>query len=71
MSDDNFNATQRTLLVMFEVAWSGHLQPTLKTDVTMKSFFGRGSGESIQMCFEGDGWVVVQPYEEVYCQTGG
>ena len=53
------------------VAWSGNLEPQLKTDVSMKSFFGRGSGESIQMCFEGEGFVVVQPYEEVYCQTGG
>ena len=27
--------------------------------------FGRGSGESVQLKFAGDGWVVVQPYEEV------
>ena len=30
---------------------------------------GRGSGESIQMHFQGDGFVVVQPYEEVYLQS--
>ena len=30
---------------------------------------GRGSGESIQMKFEGEGWVVVQPYEETYMQA--
>lgn len=47
------------------IAWSGNLQPEFKTDVSLKSFFGRGSGESIQMEFAGDGFVVVQPYEEV------
>lgn len=48
------------------VAWSGHLQPSFKTDVQLKTFFGRGSGESIQMMFQGEGFVIVQPYEEVY-----
>lgn len=48
------------------VAWSGNLQPDFVTDMTLKSFFGRGSGESVQMKFEGTGFVVVQPYEEVY-----
>ena len=48
------------------VAWSGSLNPTIKTDVSLKTFIGRGSGESIQMKFEGEGWVIVQPYEETY-----
>lgn len=48
------------------VAWSGSLTPQIKTDVSLKTFIGRGSGESIQMKFEGDGWVIVQPYEETY-----
>ena len=48
------------------VAWSGNLQPEFVTDVSLKSFFGRGSGESVQMKFEGQGFIVVQPYEEVY-----
>jgi uncharacterized protein (AIM24 family) len=52
------------------VAWSGNLQPDLKTDVSLKTFVGRGSGESLQMAFKGDGFVVIQPYEEVYFQTG-
>lgn len=52
------------------VAWSGALQPEFKTDVSLKTFFGRGSGESIQMAFQGEGFVVVQPYEEVYMQRG-
>ena len=53
------------------VAWSGNLSPELKTDVSFKTFLGRGSGESIQMRFQGDGFVVVQPYEEVYFQASG
>lgn len=48
------------------VAWSGHLNPEFVTDVSLKTFFGRGSGESVQMKFEGSGFVVVQPFEEVY-----
>lgn len=52
------------------VAWSGNLAPEIKTDVSLKTFLGRGSGESIQMKFEGDGFVVIQPYEEVYFQSG-
>lgn len=52
------------------VAWSGNLQPDLKTDVSLKTFVGRSSGESLQMAFKGEGFVVIQPYEEVYFQTG-
>lgn len=52
------------------VAWSGTLAPEIKTDISFKTFLGRGSGESIQMKFEGDGFVVIQPYEEVYLQSG-
>ncbi|NPE27934.1 AIM24 family protein [Methanococcoides sp. SA1] len=47
------------------VAWSGNLSPDLKTDVSLKSFVGRSSGESIQMAFKGEGFVVIQPYEEI------
>lgn len=52
------------------IAWSGTLEPEFKTDVSLKTLFGRGSGESLQMKFQGDGFVVVQPYEEVYMQHG-
>ncbi|MCM3705794.1 MULTISPECIES: AIM24 family protein [Cytobacillus] len=48
------------------VAWSGSLQPEFVTDISLKTFLGRGSGESIQMKFSGRGFVVVQPFEEVY-----
>lgn len=53
------------------VAWSGNLEPQIKTDVSLKTFFGRGSGESIQTLFSGSGFVVIQPFEEVYFQAGG
>jgi uncharacterized protein (AIM24 family) len=51
------------------VAWSGNLMPTFQTDITLKTLLGRGSGESIQMKFEGDGFVVIQPFEEVYMKS--
>jgi hypothetical protein len=51
------------------VAWSGSLAPELKTDISFKTFMGRGSGESIQMKFQGQGFVVIQPCEETYFQT--
>jgi len=51
------------------VAWSGTLTPEIKTDISFKTFLGRGSGESIQMNFQGEGFVVIQPYEEVYFQA--
>jgi uncharacterized protein (AIM24 family) len=46
------------------IAWSGTLQPEFKTDISLKTFLGRGSGESIQMEFAGQGFVVIQPFEE-------
>ncbi|KFC22452.1 AIM24 family protein [Chryseobacterium sp. FH1] len=51
------------------VAWSGNLTPELKTNVSLKSLIGRGSGEEFQMKFSGNGWVLIQPYEEVYIVT--
>ncbi len=46
------------------VAWSGSLTPEFRVDVQLKTFFGRGSGESIQSVFKGNGYVLIQPYEE-------
>jgi uncharacterized protein (AIM24 family) len=46
------------------VAWSASLSPEFKTDIQLKTLLGRGSGESFQMAFRGEGFVVVQPYEE-------
>ncbi|MCP3030120.1 AIM24 family protein [Halobacillus sp. A1] len=53
------------------VAWSGHLQPEFRTDISFKTFIGRGSGESIQMEFKGEGFVIVQPFEEIYTTGNG
>lgn len=43
------------------VAWSGNLNPSIKTDISVKTLLGRGSGDSVQMKFEGEGFVIVQP----------
>ena len=48
------------------VAWSSSLTPEITTDISLKTFIGRGSGESIQLKFSGTGWVVLQPFEEYY-----
>lgn len=53
------------------VAWSGNLKPEFRTDIQFKTLLGRGSGESFQMKFEGDGFVVVQPFEERTMQAQG
>ncbi|MFN3149560.1 AIM24 family protein [Bremerella sp.] len=52
------------------VAWSGTLQPNFKTDISFRTLIGRSSGESFQMEFVGNGFVVVQPFEEVYHAEG-
>jgi uncharacterized protein (AIM24 family) len=53
------------------VAWSGGLSPEIVTNISLGTLLGRGSGESIQLKFQGEGWVVVQPYEEIYMQRAG
>jgi uncharacterized protein (AIM24 family) len=52
------------------VAWSGNLSPELKTDVSLRTLLGRGGGETFQMLFRGDGFVVIQPFEETPVITG-
>jgi uncharacterized protein (AIM24 family) len=46
------------------VAWSGGLSPSIKADLDFKALIGKDSGETFQMKFEGNGFVIVQPYEE-------
>jgi len=46
------------------VAWSGNLVPEFRTDISFRTLLGRGSGESFQMEFTGEGFVIVQPFEE-------
>jgi uncharacterized protein (AIM24 family) len=53
------------------IAWSGGLTPDIVTDITLRTFLGRGSGESIQLKFRGEGWVVLQPYEETHTTRRG
>ena len=45
------------------ITWASSLQTGIKTDIKLKNFIGRGSGESVQMSFAGQGWVLVQPSE--------
>jgi uncharacterized protein (AIM24 family) len=45
------------------ITWASTVQTSVKTDIKLKNFIGRGSGESIQMAFSGEGWVLVQPSE--------
>jgi len=47
------------------IAWSGNLTPELKTDINLRTLIGKGGGETFQMRFAGDGFVVVQPFEEI------
>jgi uncharacterized protein (AIM24 family) len=45
------------------IVWSQGVSSQVKTDASLKSFVGRGSGETVQVAFSGDGWVLVQPSE--------
>ena len=45
------------------ITWSSGVSTSIKTDVNLKSLIGRGSGETVQMAFQGQGWVLVQPSE--------
>lgn len=45
------------------VLWSKGLSPSVRTDVGLRSFLGRASGEEVQMEFAGDGFVVIQSEE--------
>jgi uncharacterized protein (AIM24 family) len=45
------------------ITWSSGVQTGIRTDFKMKNLIGRGSGETVQMSFTGQGWVLVQPSE--------
>ena len=45
------------------VAWSSNLTTSLNRTVKAKALVGRGSGEAVQLTFQGDGIVIVQPSE--------
>ena len=52
------------------VAWSDGLSIDYKTDVNLGTLLGRGSGETFQMAFRGNGFVIIQPYEEIAAGIG-
>jgi uncharacterized protein (AIM24 family) len=45
------------------VMWTSGVQMNIKADVNLKTFIGKGSGETFQMGFSGQGWVMIQPSE--------
>jgi len=45
------------------ITWSSGVTTSIKTDFKLKSLVGRGSGETLQVAFQGQGWVLVQPSE--------
>jgi uncharacterized protein (AIM24 family) len=47
------------------IVWSSGVTTSVKTDMSMKTLIGRGSGESVQLAFGGSGWVLIQPSEGV------
>jgi uncharacterized protein (AIM24 family) len=47
------------------ITWSSGVKTSIKTDIGLKTLIGRTSGESLQMAFEGHGWLLVQPSEGV------
>jgi uncharacterized protein (AIM24 family) len=51
------------------IAWSGGVSTNLKADMQAKSLIGLGSGESFQLGFSGQGWVLVQPSEGRFIPT--
>ena len=53
------------------VTWSSGVSAALKTDFKAKNLIGRTSGETLQMAFTGQGWVLVQPSEGRVSPTAG
>ena len=53
------------------ITWSEGVVSTVKTDVNMKTFIGKGSGETIQLSFSGKGWLLIQPSEGRLAAAGG
>jgi uncharacterized protein (AIM24 family) len=45
------------------IAWSGGVRTSVRSDISFKTFMGRGSRETFQIAFEGPGWVLVQSSE--------
>ena len=39
------------------------MRTNVRSDVSFKTFIGKGSGETFQIAFEGPGWVLIHPSE--------
>lgn len=52
------------------VMWTSGVQMGVKSDVNLKTLMGKSSGETFQMSFSGDGWVMIQPSEGVTRGSG-
>jgi uncharacterized protein (AIM24 family) len=53
------------------ITWSSGVRTAVKTDVNLKTLIGRTSGETLQMEFSGEGWLLVQPSEGMPTVPGG
>jgi uncharacterized protein (AIM24 family) len=53
------------------ITWSSGVKTEVKVDANLKTLIGRGSGETVQMAFSGEGWVLVQPSEGVVQAAAG
>jgi uncharacterized protein (AIM24 family) len=53
------------------ITWSSGVTQTVRTDFKMKNLIGRGSGETVQLAFAGEGWVLVQPSEGQVAPVAG
>ena len=53
------------------ITWSSGVTTSVKADVNLKTFIGKGSGESLQVAFAGEGWALIQPSEGRVAATPG
>ncbi len=51
------------------VAWSANLQTSIASSFKASALIGRGSGELVQVAFQGQGFVIVQPSEGIQIPT--
>lgn len=52
------------------VLWTSGVRMDIKSDISAKTLIGKTSGETFQMAFSGEGWVMVQPSENVVQGSG-
>jgi uncharacterized protein (AIM24 family) len=52
------------------ICWSHGVSMDIKADVNLKTLIGKGSGETFQLAFGGQGFVMIQPSEGVVLGAG-